>query len=273
MKYTADLHIHSNASDGQYTPTELVRMAKGHGLEVIALTDHDTVLGTDEAITAGEEIGIQVLRGVELSAKEHHNFHILGYCCDLSRPALGNLCMKQQTNRIKREQMILDFLSEKGLGLSLDEVERFAGSKVVGRPHFAQAMVQRGYVQTCREAFDKFLDTPEFWERIPQLEAPARECLRAIKDSGGKASLAHPYQMKLSDQDLDTLVTQLTDWGLDAIECYYPKYTPEQQAFYLRLAGKYGLHATGGSDFHGEQVKPDVRLARLELELDWLAEL
>ena len=105
---------------------------------------------------------------------------------------------------------------------------------------------------------------------IPRLEAPARDCLRAIKGSGGKASLAHPYQMKISEQELDNLVRELADWGLDAIECYYPKYTPEQQILYLRLAEKYNLHATGGSDFHGEQVKPDVQLAALELELDWL---
>lgn len=270
MKYRTDLHTHSTASDGQYTPRELVRMAKAHRLETIALTDHDTVSGTDEAVAMGWKLGIQVLRGVELSAREHNNFHILGYCYDPDAPALRDLCKKQQENRVIREQMILDFLAEKGLELSLDEVESFAGGKVMGRPHFAQAMIQRGYVQTWRDAFDNFLDTPEFWEAVPRLEADARSCIRAIKDSGGKASLAHPYQMRLSNQELDALVGKLTDWGLEAIECYYPKYAPEQQAFYLHLAEKYGLHITGGSDFHGEQIKPDVQLAKLELELDWL---
>lgn len=270
MKYLADLHTHSTASDGQYTPAELVRMAKEHGLEVIALTDHDTLAGTDEAVALGQKLGIQVLRGVELSAEEYKNFHILGYCYDLDRPALGDLCQRQRENREKRERMILDFLGKKGLEMTRDEVESLAGGKVIGRPHFAQAMVRRGYVQTRREAFDRFLDTPEFWEEVPRLEESAENCIRAIKESGGKASLAQPYQIRLSDQKLDELVGELVNYGLDAIECYYPRYTPQQQACYLSLAEKYNLHVTGGSDFHGEQIKPDIWLAELELELGWL---
>ena len=270
MRYLVDLHTHSTASDGQYSPSELVRLAKKRGLSAMALTDHDTTAGVEEAIAAGAELGVRILRGVELSAREYQNFHILGYCYDTDPSVLQNLCAEQRVNRIRREQMILDFLSGKGCNLSLNQVEQLADGGIIGRPHFAEAMVRRGYVQTRREAFDKFLDTPEFWTMIPRLEAPARDCLRAIKGSGGKASLAHPYQMKISEQELDNLVRELADWGLDAIECYYPKYTPEQQILYLRLAEKYNLHATGGSDFHGEQVKPDVQLAALELELDWL---
>lgn len=270
MNYLADLHTHSAASDGQYAPAELVYLAGRRGLSVIALTDHDTTAGVAEAAAAGRSCGVRVVQGVELSAREYKNCHILGYGYDLAAPALGRLCEEQRANRIRREGMILDFLREKGFALSLDEVERLAGGGVIGRPHFAQALVNRGYVSGTREAFDRFLDTAEFWEKVPRLEADVRSCLRAIKDSGGKASLAHPYQMKLSDEELDALVAQLTEWGLDAIECYYPKYTQEQQALYLRLAGKYGLHVTGGSDFHGERVKPDVQLAALELELEWL---
>lgn len=270
MNIFADLHTHSAASDGQYSPSELVYLAKKRGLSVIALTDHDTMAGVGEAAAAGAACGLRVLQGVELSAREYKNCHILGYGYDPAAAALSRLCEEQRENRIRREQMILDFLREKGLDLSLDEVEGLAGGSVIGRPHFAQALAGRGYVSSSREAFDRFLDTAEFWEKVPRLEADAHSCLRAIKDSGGKVSLAHPYQMKLSDRELDALVAQLTEWGLDAIECYYPKYTPEQQALYLRLAEKYGLHVTGGSDFHGERVKPDIQLAALELELDWL---
>ena len=271
MRYIADLHTHSTVSDGQYAPEELVRLAKDRGLEVLALTDHDTVDGVAEAVSAGQALGILVLPGVELSAREHSNFHILGYCYDPAHPALRQLCEQQRENRVKREKMILDFLSTKDVKLSMDEVELCAGGKVIGRPHFAQAMVQRGYIQTRREAFDLYLDTPEFWEKVPRLEADARSCIEAIKKSGGKASLAHPYQMKLSNPELDELVVELTDWGLDAIECFYPKYTPGQQALYLKLAEKYHLHITGGSDFHGEKVKPDVQLAALDLDVGWLA--
>lgn len=267
----ADLHTHSTASDGQYPPAELVKRAKERGLEVLALTDHDTVDGLAEAVSAGEKLGVQVLPGVELSAREHKNFHILGYCFDPAAPAIVRLCQEQRDSRVRRERLILDFLKTKGLLLSLDEVERFAGGEVIGRPHFAQALAARGYVQSRREAFDRFLDTPEFWEKVPRLEADAKSCIEAIKESGGKVSLAHPYQMKLSNHELEELVEKLTDWGLDAIECYYPKYTPEQQALYLKLAEKIRLHVTGGSDFHGEKVKPDVQLASWELELNWLS--
>lgn len=270
MKYLADLHVHSSASDGQYSPAELIYLAGRQGLSAVALTDHDTTDGIGEAISAGRDCGVRVIPGVELSAREYKNCHILGYGYDLTTSALGRLCEEQRANRIRREGMILNFLREKGFDLSRGEVERLAGGNVIGRPHFAQALVSRGDVSDMREAFDRFLDTAEFWKKVPRLEADVHSCLRAIKDSGGKASLAHPYQMKLSNQELDALVAQLTEWGLDAIECYYPKYNQEQQALYLRLAGKYGLHITGGSDFHGEQIKPDIQLARLELKLDWL---
>lgn len=272
MRYIVDLHTHSTASDGQYTPTQLVQRAMARGIAVLALTDHDTTEGVEEAVGAGLRCGVQIIPGVELSAREHKNFHILGYNYDPSSPTLSQLCVQQRTNRVRRERMILDYLKTKDMELSQDEVERLANGTVIGRPHFAQALVCRGYVQTTREAFQRCLDTAEFWEKVPRLEADVKSCIDAIKASGGKASLAHPYQMKLSDEDLDGLVSQLKTWGLDAIECFYPKYTPEQQAFYLRLAKKYDLYVTGGSDFHGERVKPDIELSAWDLELSWLLE-
>ena len=164
----------------------------------------------------------------------------------------------------------INFLCKQGVNIDLSEVEELAEGDIVGRPHFAQVLVKRGYVSTRREAFDRYLDSEEYRKEIPRLQTDARTCLEAVKSAGGNASLAHPYQMGLPDDELEALVAQLKDWGLDAIECYYPKYTPKQQAFYLHLAEKYRLHRTGGSDFHGEMVKPDVRLAKFELDLNWL---
>ena len=272
MNIISDLHTHTTASDGQYTPTELVRLAKKHGIQALAVTDHDTVAGVDEAIAAGEAHGIQVIRGVELSANEYHNFHILGYSFHAGDTALSMLCEKQRMIRDGRNRLILDFLREQGVEIDLSEVEELAGGNVVGRPHFAQVLVEHGYVSTRREAFDRYLDSEEYRKMIPRLQADARTCIEAIRSSGGKASLAHPYQMGLPDDELESLVARLKDCGLDAIECYYPKYTSEQQAFYLRLAEKYRLHQTGGSDFHGEKIKPDVRLAKWPLELEWMAD-
>ena len=130
-------------------------------------------------------------------------------------------------------------------------------------------MLEHGYIKTNREAYEKYLDTDEY-KRIAIRRMSARDCIETLHRAGGKVSFAHPYQVKLDDGALEGLVRDLKGWGLDAIECYYTKHTPEMQAFYLSLAGKYGLHVTGGSDFHGELVKPDVPLGRLELELDWL---
>ncbi len=270
MSDLCDLHTHTTASDGQYTPAQLVRLAKNCGLSILAVTDHDTIAGVDEAQRAGSALGLTVIRGVELSAKDYPNCHILGYGFRDGDTELARLCEKFRAGRDERKYKIVDFLREKNVNIDLAEVETMAGGEVIARPHFAQALVKHGYVENNREAFDRYLDTEEFRQRVKRFKADARTCVEAIKAAGGKVSLAHPYQMGLPDGELDALVKQLAGWGLDAIECYYPKYSPGQQAFYLRLAEKYRLHTTGGSDFHGERVKPDVELAALKLELDWL---
>lgn len=270
MIQTVDLHVHSTASDGQYTPAELVRLAKARGLEAMALTDHDTVDGLDEAVQAGKQLGIRVVRGIELSAKEYDTFHILGYGFDADALSLKALCRRMKAQRDERNPRLIAFLQGKGVTVSLDEVKMTAGGGIIGRPHFAQVMVRRGYVATNREAFDRYLDTKEYHEKVERGKPSVLECITTIKKAGGKVSLAHPYQIGIDDEALNKLVGNLTDCGLDAIECWYPEYTPEQQAFYLGLTEKYHLHRTGGSDFHGEKVKPDVELASWTLDVDWI---
>lgn len=265
-----DLHTHSTASDGQYAPSELVGLARARGLEVLAVTDHDTLDGIAEAVRAGKEFGVRVLPGIELSAREYHTFHILGYGVVPDAPALTELCRRMKARRDERTELLLDFLQGKGVALTAAEVEEIAGGDIIGRPHFAQAMVRRGYVTNNREAFDRYLDTEEYHQRIERGKPPVTECINAIRAAGGRASLAHPYQIGIENGDLEKLVAELAGYGLEAIECYYPKHTPEQEAFYLGLARKYHLYVTGGSDFHGEKVKPDINLASLELDLGWL---
>ena len=273
MRILADLHTHTAASDGQYTPTELVRLAKQRDIQVLAVTDHDTIDGVNEARCVGDALGLQVIRGVELSAKEYPNFHILGYGFRDGDTELSRLCEKLRAGRDDRKYKIIDFLREKGVDIDLTEVEELARGEVIARPHFSQILVKHGYVSTNREAFDRYLDTEEFRQKIKRFKADSRTCVEVIKSAGGKVSLAHPYQMGLPEDELEALVARLKDWGLDAIECYYPKYTRSQQEFYLRLAEKYKLHQTGGSDFHGEKVKPDVALARWPIELGWLMDV
>ncbi len=270
MIHTVDLHTHSSASDGQYAPAELVEMAQKNGVEVLAVTDHDTIDGVEEAVIVGERAQIRVLRGVELSAGDHVNLHILGY--GFSTDKIERPLAQRKKGREARKYRIAGFLREKGICIDLAEVERQAGGGCVGRPHFALAMVEQGFVSTRKEAFDRYLDTADF-HAFDKDKPSVETCIREIKDAGGKASLAHPYQILLGEETLEDLVRRLTDCGLDAIECFYPRHTPEQTAYYRELAGKYHLHITGGSDFHGERHKPDIQLARWRLDVDWLLDV
>ncbi len=266
----ADLHTHSAASDGQYAPAELVRLARERGIEVLALTDHDTLDGLEEALRAGEALGVRVLPGIELGAAEYDHLHILGY--GFAPAALAPLCRKLKDGRDRRAQRMIDFLRQKGLELTLEEVEETAGGTPIARPHVAQVLVRRGYADSVPDAFRRYLDTGEFRREVRRFKADARTCLEAVKAGGGKTSLAHPCQIGLDPRALEELVGRLAAWGLDALECRYPTHTPEQEAFYLRLAETYRLHVTGGSDFHGERVKPGVRLAALQMDVDRLLE-
>lgn len=269
--HICDLHTHSTASDGQYTPTQLVQMAVAQNLDALAITDHDTIDGLSEAIQAGEKFGLRVIPGIELSAKEYPTFHILGYNFSINSPTMEDFCQKMRRCRSGRNERLLLFLRSKGVKLSLSAVEKQAKGTILGRPHFAQAMVCRGYVSTIREAFDRYLDTVEYHEEVERGNPSVQECIQAIKASDGKVSLAHPYQIGISNSELEKLVINLSTFGLDAIECYYSSYSSEQQAFYLHLAKKYRLNCSGGSDFHGEKVKPGIMMAALNLNLDWLS--
>ncbi len=269
-----DLHTHSTASDGQYAPSELVALAKERGIEVLALTDHDNIDGVEEAMRAGRELGLRVIRGVEISAADHLNLHILGYGFPADAEPLSGRIARLKAGRSSRKHRIHEYLRGKGIDVPLREVEELAKGGVGGRPHFAHVMLAHGYVSQRKEAFDLYLDTPEF-HSLDNRKPSAEECIKTIKASGGRVSLAHPYQIEFVRQDerqLEPLLRRLTGYGLDALECYYPKHTPQQQAEYLALAEKYDLQVTGGSDFHGERNKPDHPLAAWSLEVDWLFE-
>ena len=269
MRIYADLHTHSTASDGQYQPAQVVEMAKNAGIQVMALTDHDTVDGIPEAVETGKRLGIRVLPGIELSAKEYPNLHILGYQYSEACPHLRALCGEMKKSRDERKYRIIDYLKDKGISISLEEVEAISGGKIIGRPHFAQVMVKHGYVKDSREAFDRYLDTPEF-QTIERFKPDAKTCIDTIHADGGIVSWAHPYQVDLDFDSTEKLAKQLADFGIDAMECFYPRHTPEQTCLYCTLTDQLGLQRTGGSDFHGERVKPDITLKKWPLALDFL---
>lgn len=265
-----DLHTHSTASDGQYRPAELVRLAQKAGVECLALTDHDTIDGLSEAVRAGEETGITVLRGIELGASEDRHLHIVGLGLREDCPEMQALCQKLKDSRDERKYRIAAFLEEKGVGIPLSEVEELAKGGVVARPHFAQVLLRHGFVSSTREAFDRYLDTSEY-KRIERYKADAVSCISVIHASGGKAVLAHPCQLHYEPERLEELVRRLKEQaGLDALECYYPEHTPEMVRNYLDLAHRYDLHVSAGSDFHGEKVHADRPLCPVSVETDWL---
>lgn len=264
-----DLHTHSTASDGQFHPDQVVELAKQAGVEVLALTDHDTVGGVLAAVEAGKELGIQVIPGIELSAAEYPNLHILGYGIDVESDAIQSICHAMQKSREDHNVYIVDFLHCHGIPIDLEEVQALAGRRAVGRPHFAQVMVRHRWVKTSREAFDRYLDTPEYLQ-VERKKFPAKDCISAILAAGGNPVMAHPYQLRLEDGPLEEEIQRLVSLGLVGLECYYPKHTSEQQAFYLKLADKYGLHITAGSDFHGKAVHPEDTIRPVELDCSWL---
>lgn len=271
MTQLVDLHTHSSASDGEYSPARLVEKARGAGVEVLALTDHDTIDGLEEAVRAGEALGLPVLRGVELGAREDRHMHILGLGLGADCPALARLCQTLRDSRDQRKHRIVSFLAEKGIPIDLAEVEALAGGDVIARPHFARVMVRHGYVADVREAFDRYLDTDEY-QKIERFKADAPTCIEAIHQAGGRAVLAHPYQLGFGPDQLEQTVRWLKDSGLDGLECYYPRHTPQMVAQFLALAEKYRLHVSAGSDFHGEHVRPDTQLRPVPLETAWLTD-
>lgn len=259
---TIDLHLHSTTSDGQYTPTELVTLCKKAGLSTIALTDHDTTAGIREAAAAAERLGIHLIPGIELDTKYpgiKGNFHILGYGIDITHPVLADCCSNFAAQRKERADRIFAYLKDYHVCPTRERVMKLAEGGVIGRPHFARAMVEEGLVENTREAFEKYLDTEEF-AKIDRPKPHPKTAIQMIVAAGGIPVLAHPSQLKLGELSLETLLIELKSYGLKGLECCYHNHTPKQTEEYMDLAKKLDLCITAGSDFHGEKVKPTVKL-------------
>ena len=253
-----DLHVHSNKSDGSLTPTELVRHARQAGLEVIALTDHDTTAGLGEALAEGKKQGLEVIPGIELSMEmKGGTFHLLGFGIKETKELHGAL-HRFIEGRFVRNRKILEKLSKLDMPIDHEELEAMVPGVTPGRPHIARLMLEKGYVDSYLEAFDKYLKkgAPAYQDRFRMND---REGISLIKDAGGIPVVAHPFSMKLEAGQLEEYVTTLKDHGLMGIEAYYTKHTEEQQNQYLKIAKKHGLLVTGGSDFHGVS-KPRISI-------------
>ena len=261
-----DLHIHSTASDGTLTPPEILELANTLKLGAIAITDHDTLDGSRQAIAKGIPDTLGFLTGVEISARRPSFFpgkgscHILGYRIDVENRELNKALQKLQTARKDRNPKILERLRDLGINLSMEEVRKAAGPKgQIGRPHIAQVMLDKEYVPTFNAAFDNYLAT----EKPAYVDKYRVDCPRAIeliREAGGIPVLAHPVLLGTPGGRLDdTMIKSLKEMGLLGIEALYPEHSTAQREHYLNLAGRHGLLVTGGTDFHGE-FKPQIQL-------------
>lgn len=240
-----DLHIHSTASDGTLTPSEVVRSALELGLEAIALTDHDTVSGIKEALAAAKGTGLEVIPGVEINSEgEWGDLHFLGYYIDPENPFLREGLEAMRDARLGRARRMLEILAQLGMPLEWEEVRALAEGESVGRPHVARALALRGYVSSPQEAFDRYIGNggPAY---VPRLRLTPAEVIEAIHRAGGVAVLAHPAYSAATER-----IGEFVDLGLEGLEVYYPEHSPEEVEMLLRLCSRYGLVATGGSDFH-----------------------
>lgn len=253
-----DLHTHSTYSDGTLTPAALVALAKETGLTAIALTDHDTMAGTKEALFQGRTIGVEVIPGVEISASyDGSPIHILGYGLRHNDNKLLNKLEEIQGRRRARNIKIVSKLNLLGIKIDLSEIHRKKG-ELIGRPHIAQLLVAKGMVKTQEQAFTKFLKKGGL-AYAPKNGCNAEEAISMIKEAGGIAVLAHPTSIDPTLATIPDILIKLKKMGLAGIETYYPSHTPKICAALQNLGRKLGLLLTGGSDFHGA-VKPGLPL-------------
>jgi hypothetical protein len=260
-----DLHIHTTASDGTFTPEQVISHAHQLKLKAIAITDHDTVAGSKEALRNGIPPSLGFLTGVEISSTPppfypaSGSFHLLGYSIRLDDPKLNHTLEKLQQARKNRNPAIITRLNELGISITLDEVRKEAGEGQLGRPHIAQLMVKKRVVASIDAAFDQFLGTG----KPAYVDKQRVECFKAIEiilAAGGVPVLAHPGLLDFKEENqLEELIGRLKKAGIQGVEVYYSGHTPDQTRLFAELAKRHDLLMTGGSDFHGA-IQPEIEM-------------
>ena len=260
LKY-ADLHLHSNFSDGELSPEQIVIEASRLGFAAIAITDHDILDSIEPALSAGAEYGIEIIPGVELSAESNgEEIHILGYYMDWLDQKFQEKLQEFRDSRYSRAMKIVDKLNQLGVDIDYEDVLKRADTNSVGRPHVAAALVERGHVATISEAFDRFLrdDGPAY---MPKQKLTPNEAIAMILDVGGVPVLAHPGGIK---QDI---IPELVSAGLMGLEAFHPSHSTYLSDYYSDLAKRYNIVITGGSDCHG-LIKDQMTIGSVKLRYE-----
>jgi predicted metal-dependent phosphoesterase TrpH len=265
MMRLIDLHSHSTASDGSDSPAELVRKAEALGLGALALTDHDTLSGLNEAQEAARGKKLEFIRGCELSARWDDNgeIHILGLWIPAAHSALRRFEEILQSLRERREQrnrIIVEHLNALGCSLDYEEVLTEAGGESVGRPHIARVLLRKGYVGSMREAFIRWLGKGGGAYAPKEVLRP-EDAIRLLVSVGATAALAHPKLTCASNERLERIVPPLKAFGLSALEAYHGEHSGEDTRFCVETAAAHGLALCGGSDYHGK-LKPAIALGK-----------
>ena len=257
MEYI-DLHTHSTCSDGSMTPYELVKHARERGLKAIALSDHDTIAGIDEAMEAGREYGVEVVPAIEFSVQSETETHILGFYIDYKGELIQEALKNINSVRWQRTVNTCNKLRELGFDVTMEEAQAIAPSGIIGRAHFARILAEKGYTKSVKEGFDKYLANGRpAYDGTQYLTAEA--AVKLINDLGGVAFVAHPHLIRLDDATLRAFLLKLKSVGLCGIEGYYNEYTPEMQDYFQNLARELGLEISGGTDFHAK-MKPHIEI-------------
>lgn len=256
-----DLHLHTRYSDGSLMPAEVVDLAHQAGVTALAITDHDIVDGIPHAMEAATPLGIEIIPGVEVSScLDGQELHVLGYFFDWQDSTFRDHLAQQRLSRNNRIPQIIERLNALGLELSEDDVRARTGSGSIGRPHVAQALVDKGYVQDTREAFERYLKegAPAY---VPRMLSDTRDVIAWIRNAGGVPVLAHPTWTRCKGESLYRLCACLKEAGLLGLEVFYSTHTRRQTSQFLELAKRLNLLPTGGSDFHGA-TNPDIQVGR-----------
>ncbi len=255
-----DLHIHSIFSDGTHSPTELVHLAQLRGLQALAITDHDTIDGVSECMATALHVGLEVVSGIELSVEYGENtFHLLGYMFDhLDQELQSRIAVLQEARQNRNKKIILK-LQNLGIHISVEEIHEASPVGQTGRPHIAKLLCRKGVVRNMDEAFAKYLKKGAVAYES-RFVYSAVEGIDIIKKSGGIAVLAHPAQITQSSGEMSRIVGRLVDIGLDGLEVYYPTHSSAVRRKLIKIAKRYDMILSGGSDYHGS-IRPGTDMA------------
>ena len=255
-----DFHVHTNASDGEKTPIELINLAISKNIKAIAITDHDTVDGLEIAVNYSKGKDIIIIPGIELDVTvQKGQMHILGLFIDYNNKEFKDKLLNIKQSREKRNNKIIEELNKMGFEISLEELKKVSGGQTIGKPHFAKVFLNKGYINTKNEMFDKYFNKPPL-SNLKKATYTAQQIISIIKKANGLAILAHPQNLKLEDKDLIDKIKELKTYGLDGIECYHSEQTKEEMIKFRKIADDLNLVITKGTDYHGPIVKSNIDL-------------